>query len=299
MGDDSKKKAPASALKQFLSGACGGIGLVLVGHPFDTVKVRLQTSNEFTSMMQCVRYTIQRDGIKGLFRGMATPLVGVTPVFAVCFWGYDVGQKIQRSILNMDPAQKLSMTGIVLAGGFSAIPTTVLMTPMERIKVMLQIQGTHGKGAEKKFTGPGDVAKHLWKEGGVRALYKGTALTLLRDIPGSMAYFGAYEGLKRTLTPKGSKPEDLNPLIILFAGGMAGVANWVVAIPPDVLKSRYQTAPEGTYKSIMDVLTQLLKNEGPGALFKGVGPAMIRAFPANAACFLGAELSMKLMNYLW
>jgi hypothetical protein len=27
----------------------------------------------------------------------------------------------------------------------------------------------------------------------------------------------------------------------LFAGGMAGIANWVVAIPPDVLKSRFQT----------------------------------------------------------
>ena len=27
----------------------------------------------------------------------------------------------------------------------------------------------------------------------------------------------------------------------LFAGGMAGIFNWMVAIPPDVLKSRYQT----------------------------------------------------------
>lgn len=28
---------------------------------------------------------------------------------------------------------------------------------------------------------------------------------------------------------------------MLFAGGMAGIFNWAVAIPPDVLKSRFQT----------------------------------------------------------
>lgn len=33
----------------------------------------------------------------------------------------------------------------------------------------------------------------------------------------------------------------------LCAGGFAGILNWAVAIPPDVLKSRLQTAPEGTY----------------------------------------------------
>jgi len=187
----------------------------------------------------------------------------------------------------------------MFAGGFSAIPTTLLMTPMERVKVILQIQGSSAKGAEKQFRGPVHVLQHMWKEGGITSVYKGTILTLMRDIPGSVAYFGAYEVVKRALTPKGSKPEDLKPLAVLFAGGMAGVANWSVAIPADVLKSRYQTAPPGTYKGLGDVLRELLRNEGPTALFKGLGPAMVRAFPANAACFLGVEVSMKVMNSLW
>ncbi|KAI0223555.1 carnitine transporter, partial [Massospora cicadina] len=58
------------------------------------------------------------------------------------------------------------------------------------------------------------------------------------------------------------------------------------AIPPDVIKSRLQTAPEGTYKGFADVFVKLIRAEGPGALFRGLGPAMLRAFPANAACFL-------------
>ena len=38
-----------------------------------------------------------------------------------------------------------------------------------------------------------------------------------------------------------SSTSELSALKTLFAGGMAGIANWVVAIPPDVLKSRFQT----------------------------------------------------------
>lgn len=58
-------------------------------------------------------------------------------------------------------------------------------------------------------------------------------------------------------------------------------------------------APEGTYKSgIREVFVKLMKNEGPIALYKGVVPVMLRAFPANAACFMGFEICMKFLNWL-
>ena len=44
---------------------------------------------------------------------------------------------------------------------------------------------------------------------------------------------------------------------------------------------------------------ELYRREGARAFFKGLGPALVRAFPANAACFLGVEVSMKMMNCLW
>jgi len=64
----------------------------------------------------------------------------------------------------------------------------------------------------------------------------------------------------------------------------------------DVVKSRLQAAPEGKYKGAADVLTQLLKNEGFGALWKGAVPILLRSFPANAACFLGYEAAMYGLN---
>ncbi|KAK9758693.1 Mitochondrial carrier protein [Popillia japonica] len=71
-------------------------------------------------------------------------------------------------------------------------------------------------------------------------------------------------------------------------------------MPFDVLKSRLQTAKEGQFPNgIRDVAKELLKHEGPLALYKGIVPVLMRAFPANAACFLGFELSKKLLKGLF
>jgi len=64
----------------------------------------------------------------------------------------------------------------------------------------------------------------------------------------------------------------------------------------DVVKSRLQAAPEGRYTGAIDVLKQLLKNEGPVALYKGCVPILLRSFPANAACFMGYEIAMFGLN---
>ena len=70
---------------------------------------------------------------------MAAPLVGVTPIFAVCFWGFEVGKQLARSIEGKRPDEHLSVGGILFAGGFSAIPATAVMVPAERVKVLLQV----------------------------------------------------------------------------------------------------------------------------------------------------------------
>jgi solute carrier family 25 carnitine/acylcarnitine transporter 20/29 len=205
----------------------------------------------------------------------------------------------QRWAGGNGPDDVLSYGQIAFAGGFSALPTTAVMTPGERIKVLLQIQGQNAeKGVPPKYKGSLDVVKSLYREGGLASLYRGTVATLLRDVPGSIAYFVGYEWIKKVLTPAGAKASDLSVPTVLFAGGMAGVFNWTVAIPPDVLKSRLQSAPEGMYKGVGDVLSKLLKEEGPSALFRGLGPAMVRAFPANAACFLGIETSRKVLDLI-
>jgi len=128
------------------------------------------------------------------------------------------------------------------------------------------------------------------------SIYRGTFATIARDGPGSAAYFAAYEVTKKLLTPKGASPNDLNIGSVIMAGGTAGVAMWAIAIPPDVLKSRLQSAPTGTYSGIVDCARKTIATDGVKALWRGFGPAMARAFPANAATFLGVEASRKLLD---
>ena len=56
------------------------------------------------------------------------------------------------------------------------------------------------------------------------------------------------------------------------------------------------SAPDGQYNGVRDVLRQILKTEGVGAMYKGAVPVMLRAFPANACCFMGYEGAMWVMN---
>jgi solute carrier family 25 carnitine/acylcarnitine transporter 20/29 len=291
----SDTKESFAGIKSFLSGGFGGMSLVFVGHPLDTIKVRLQTNSQYSGMLDCARQTIAQDGVKGLYRGMAAPLIGITPIFATYFWGFDVGKAIAASFEGKEKSD-ISTAGIIFAGGFSALPGTAVMVPGERVKILLQIQGQ--SKAPPKYKGALDCITTVAKEEGViGGLYKGTALTLMRDVPGSMAYYAAYEIILRAIAGKDTK--ELSVAATLFSGGMAGVCNWLVSVPPDVIKSRYQTAEAGRYSGMGQVLSELLKNEGVGALYKGLGPAIVRAFPANAACFLGMEVSRKAMNVLF
>jgi solute carrier family 25 (mitochondrial carnitine/acylcarnitine transporter), member 20/29 len=67
----------------------------------------------------------------------------------------------------------------------SAIPATLVTAPVERAKVLLQVQGQGGSTTQYK--GVTDVLKHLYREGGVKSIFRGTGATLARDGPGSAA----------------------------------------------------------------------------------------------------------------
>ncbi|KAL9188804.1 hypothetical protein ACHAXT_007182 [Thalassiosira profunda] len=298
-----------SALKSFLSGGIGGACCVLVGHPLDLVKVRMQTGGASGSVFGMLSSTLKREGVRGLYRGVSAPLTAVSPMFAVSFWSYDMGQRTVKAYgqYGMTEDEKarpytLSMGEICMAGAISAIPTTGIMAPTERIKCLLQVQASDvEKGLKPKYSGMLDCTKQVVKEGGIQSLYKGTVATLARDIPGTIAYFGMYEFAKKEMMKvQGIDPKkgELSVVSVLTAGGLAGMACWTVGIPADVIKSRYQTAPEGKYSGIGDVYKSLIKEEGYAGLFRGLRPALIRAFPANAACFLGMEVSRKALGFM-
>ena len=176
---------------------------------------------------------------------------------------------------------------------------TIITAPFERVKVLLQIQGQKqlGPGEKPRYSGGLDVVRQLYKEGGIRSVYRGSAMTLARDGPGSATYFATYEYVKRKMTPKdvnGNPSGELSLTAVMTAGGAAGVAMWIPVFPVDTIKSRLQSA-EGR-PTIGGTIRGLYASGGFKAFFPGLGPAMARAVPANAVTFLGVELAHKAMN---
>ena len=180
-----------SALKSFFSGGVGGILCVCVGHPLDLVKVRMQTGDGSHTVTSMLKNTFAKDGVRGLYRGVSAPLVAIAPIFAVSFWGYDMGTRFVRWSDKSDSGvgrYQMSITQYFVAGGLSALPTSVIMGPTERLKCLMQVEANVvEKGGKAKYSGLLDCAKQTFKEGGVRSLVRGTGITFMRDIPGSAA----------------------------------------------------------------------------------------------------------------
>lgn len=121
----------------------------------------------------CMRKTLTNEGFKGFYKGMGAPLAGVAPIFAISFMGYRVG----KQIFSPKESNRYTYQDYFLAGAFSGIFTTSIMAPGERIKCLLQIQQD---AKTKVYDGPVDCAKKLYKEGGIRSIYRGSGATLLR-----------------------------------------------------------------------------------------------------------------------
>lgn len=257
---------------------------MLTGHPFDLVKVRLQTGL-YSTTSQCIKQTLVKDGPLGFYRGVVPPLLGVTPMFAVSFWGYDVGKKLITAATGRS-ASEFSIGDISAAGFISAVPTTLVAAPFERVKVMLQIQD----GKKKSMAA---VVKEMYKTGGIRSIFKGSAATLARDGPGSALYFATYEYLKGRLS---SPEKEMSLVAITVAGGFAGVAMWLGVFPIDTIKSTQQSS--NTNVSMVQATKNIYAKGGIKGFFPGVGPALARSFPANAATFLGVELARNFFDKL-
>ena len=87
------------------------------------------------------------------------------------------------------------------------------------------------------------------------------------------------------------KVDSIAPWQQLVAGGIGGIATWVVSYPMDVIKSRIQT--DSSYRGIWHCAATSYKAEGMSVFFKGLETTIVRAFPVNAIIFITYEVLMK------
>ncbi|KAM5316534.1 solute carrier family 25 member 45 isoform 6-T8 [Glossophaga mutica] len=94
----------------------GALGLAL-GHPFDTVKVRLQTQTTYRGIVDCVVKTYRHESIPGFFKGMSFPLASVAVVNSVLFGVYSNALLVLTATSHQERrVQPPSYTHVFVAG---------------------------------------------------------------------------------------------------------------------------------------------------------------------------------------
>ncbi|NWV71023.1 S2548 protein, partial [Malurus elegans] len=283
-----------------------GIASVVVGHPLDTVKTRLQAGQGYGNTLKCILTVYRNESVSGFFKGMSFPLASVGIYSSVVFGVYSNTQRLVTQLRLGDPGAAPSLADMTVASVVAGLTSVGIGTPVELVKIRLQMQTQrYDKGSVKlKSTAPGSPVyrgpihcfRTILQKEGIAGVYRGTAAMLLRDVPGYYAYFIPYTMFCDWITPDGSISP--NAFSIWMAGGVAGAVSWAVCTPMDVVKSRIQA--DGVYlnqyKGTLDCMVQSYQKEGLKVFFRGLTVNTLRGFPSSAAMFLGYECSLKAMK---
>ncbi|KAF2745497.1 mitochondrial carrier [Sporormia fimetaria CBS 119925] len=275
-------------LRSLIAGGLAGTTVDLSLYPLDTLKTRLQSSTGFTAS----------GGFSGIYRGVGSALIGSAPGAALFFITYD---SIKRALIPTHPTIAYTADGKprrvppeyqhnegreagvhMLAASLGEVAACAVRVPTEVVK-----QRAQAKQHPSSLTALQHILAqrhthgfvHVWME-----LYRGWSITIMREVPFTVIQFPLWEALKRMRIAKTGKKE-VSGLEGGVLGSVAGAVAAGVTTPLDVLKTRLMLSRERVGMGMM--LKEILKTNGPGALFAGIGPR-IGWISAGGAIFLGS-----------
>ncbi|KAF8938549.1 hypothetical protein BGZ58_000661 [Dissophora ornata] len=248
-------------------GYISGVAGLIIGSPLDVLKVRLQAqgapgaSRNISANKNSLTTMVQNEGFKSLFKGIASPIIGLAGLNSILFASYSASMRLFETLsppFSTTPSSyttagdALQPLSHVFAAGFVAgVACFLVSTPTELVKcraqvIASQLDPTSSAAAQRAIlseSGSWHVAKDVVRRFGLKGLYQGGWVTILRDAPGYGVYFLSYEGLKRVLDIPHGETGGINTWKVLFAGGLAGTLSWASIYPLDVIKTRLQTQP--------------------------------------------------------
>ncbi|KAJ9611570.1 hypothetical protein H2200_004754 [Cladophialophora chaetospira] len=287
----------------YVSGALG----ILIGNRLDVLKVRAQANTDISLPVGSLEQDNAFKKFTALFRGAAAPILGYGALNSILFMTFNRSLKMMDpSIFDYTKLAGVDLSKIWAAGAIGGLATFVVSAPSELIKCRAQLI-VDGQGSSY------GVFKDIWKQGGIRGLYYGGAITALRDLFGYGWYFWSYELTKRLILSRQVDP-FISPTAaeVLVSGGIAGVITWVSIYPLDVIKTRLQTQPawSAERQSLVPIGNAVNQREqsslgvareiwhGPGlrGFYRGVGICSLRAFIVNAVQWYAYERVMAFLG---
>ncbi|XP_049898511.1 solute carrier family 25 member 48 [Epinephelus moara] len=310
------KNSKSFQLDDFIAGWIGGASSVVVGHPLDTVKTRLQAGKGYRNTLHCILTIYRKETVSGFFKGMSFPLATITVYNSVVFGFFSNTQRLISKYRYGDGRHPCGMVDLTVASMLTGLVSVGLGAPVDLVKIRLQMQtqmvvtenlqlaGNVSNGtsiplrsidmnSQRLYRGPIHCISSILQSEGLQGLYRGGGAMLLRDVPGYVLYFIPYSIFCDLLKPDATSSP--HPGSIWLAGGLAGSISWVTATPADVVKSRMQADAQlqRKYRGILHCIIHSYRTEGAQIFFRGASVNAIRGFPMSATMFLTYELSLQ------
>jgi solute carrier family 25 (mitochondrial folate transporter), member 32 len=327
--DAHKATRPYPWFAHAIAGAGGGLTTVLLLHPLDTVKTRLQSDSASRSSgaLRMFRSVVATQGVAGLYRGAVPAMVGSISSWAFYMQWFHTSRALISQRLSTGPSPWTDFA----AGTTAGLLTAVMTNPIWVVKVRLQLQQQHRQqehgtlrsfknGALGKVSGgavPGnavhavvysgflDGIRCIARDEGLRGLYKGLGPSLWLVSHGAIQ-FTLYEHFKRALssTPivsRGlSSPSSAGNGTSVIDSLVASTASKLVAAaatyPIQLVRTRMQELGPAAhhYRNLVTGVRRVIRSEGVRGLYRGFGANVARVVPQSAVTFVTYEQILKL-----
>lgn len=257
------------------AGSVAGGVECLINWPSEVIKTELQmqskTNPVYSGYFDCMKKKASSQGVMSLYRGLVPVVLGSMPKAGVRFGG----NSFFRTKVFAGADGKVSSLGVLGAGVCAGASEAVLVvTPMETLKTRLI-------NANKPFV---SGTMNLIKTEGIGAIYKGVVPTIFKQSLNQGTRFLVFDSVMGTVLKVTGK-KKAGAVEAIMAGMIAGGASVMVNQPVDTIKTLMQSSEAVKYKSTLDCLTQTIKNEGIGAVYKGLVPRLARVCPGTGIIF--------------
>ncbi|KAG0495945.1 hypothetical protein HPP92_000636 [Vanilla planifolia] len=199
--------------------------------------------------------------LKGLYSGLFGNLAGVLPASAVFVGIYE---PVKQKLIKLFP-ENLSAFAHLTAGAIGGAASSLIRIPTEVVKQRMQT---------RQFASAPEAVRLIVAKEGLRGLYAGYSSFLLRDLPFDAIQFCIYEQIRigYSVAARRELTDPENAIIGAFAGAITGA----ITTPLDVLKTRLMVQGSANkYKGLVSCAQTIIREEGPSALLKGIGPRVL------------------------
>lgn len=276
--------------KAVIAGAAAGILEINCTYPIEYTKTAQQLSTTKVSARDIIRTTLETSGPLGFYRGLPSMVYFAAPKAAVRFSGFEACSGLLTNADGSDKYGLGKMKGFVAGLGAGTLEAIFVTTPQETIKVRLIDDAFRTEGPPKYKSFFHGVRTIIGEQGFV-GIYKGLFPTIIKVSTAQATRFGVFNVIPA---------ENRNtPMKAALSGAFAGGVSVLLFQGVDVVKSRMQGLEANKYRSTGHCIQEILKNEGPLAFYKGVGPRLTRV-----CCEVGITMSLygevvKVLDKFW